>query len=270
MQGRLLPTYNNFYQSHPCMLWKKEFPIAKKLELKHIEFIFDDNSPTHLNPLMNENGIKNIINFSKINRIKIENICADYFMKNPLYETGINFDQNFNTLLMLIKNSHKLGVKNIIIPCVDNSSLNSRKKIKNFLNFLEKFNYILEKYKVFLSLETDLMPKEFKSLINSTHSSWIKVNYDVGNSASLGFNIDEEFNAYGQFISSVHIKDRKLNGPSVFLGRGDVNFFKLLDNLKNIKYIGNFTMQVFRDKNGLSIFRKQLKTLKKILQKLLF
>ena len=36
----------------------------------------------------------------------------------------------------------------------------------------------------------------------------IKVNYDSGNSASLGYDPTDEFAAYGERVGSVHIKDR--------------------------------------------------------------
>ena len=44
-----------------------------------------------------------------------------------------------------------------------------------------------------LALETDLPPKDFANLLNKFDSNHVTVNYDTGNSASLGYNIDEEF-----------------------------------------------------------------------------
>jgi len=44
------------------------------------------------------------------------------------------------------------------------------------------------------------------------------INYDVANSASLGFEIDSEFKNYGKYIYNIHIKDRLKNGKSVRLG----------------------------------------------------
>ena len=47
-------------------------------------------------------------------------------------------------------------------------------------------------------------------------SKIVKVNYDTGNSASLGYDIKEEFAEYGNLISDIHIKDRLVNAGSVF------------------------------------------------------
>ena len=45
-------------------------------------------------------------------------------------------------------------------------------------------------------------------MLNALPHPVIKVNYDSGNSASLGYSVTEEFAAYGNRIGSIHIKDR--------------------------------------------------------------
>ena len=92
------------------------------------------------------------------------------------------------------------------------------------------------------------------------------MNYDIGNSASLGFDINQELNAYGEIISDIHIKDRLLGGNSVFLGEGDANFDQFFQALKRYKYKGPFIMQAYRDDNGLEVFKKQLKWIKPYLK----
>ena len=50
------------------------------------------------------------------------------------------------------------------------------------------------------------LPLEFKRLLNLVPVDRVGVNYDIGNSASLGFPSKEEFAAYGDKITDVHIK----------------------------------------------------------------
>ena len=50
--------------------------------------------------------------------------------------------------------------------------------------------------KTFLSLETDLAPTPFQEPSKELPAA-LRVNYDIGNSASLGFCPKEEFEAYG-------------------------------------------------------------------------
>ena len=88
-------------------------------------------------------------------------------------------------------------------------------------------------------------------------SQRIKVNYDIGNSAALGFNSYEELAAYGDRITDIHIKDRILGGGPVRLGHGNADFIKFFNELKNFNYQGPFIMQAYRDDEGIEIFKKQ-------------
>ena len=101
-----------------------------------------------------------------------------------------------------------------------------------------------------LHLETSLGPAEFAKLLDGVPHSKLKVNYDSGNSASLGYAPAEEFAAYGDRIGSVHIKDRVLNGGTVPLGSGDADFPALFSSLEKIDYRGDFTLQVARGVAG--------------------
>ena len=78
----------------------------------------------------------------------------------------------------------------------------------------------------------------------------LKVNYDSGNSASLGYSPAEEFAAYGERVGSVHVKDRILGGSTVPLGTGNADFEVLSRCLNEIGYAGDFILQVARGTTG--------------------
>tara|TARA_B100001059_G_scaffold12300_1_gene9892 strand:- start:547 stop:1380 length:834 start_codon:yes stop_codon:yes gene_type:complete len=256
MQGRLLPKYQGRYQAHPVDNWKPEFKLAKNKSLDCIEFILDYND-IEKNPLMNEEGIKEIKKEVNNSGVKVLSVCADYFMEAPFHKDNEHeISKSQNILKRLIDSSVMIGIENIIIPCVDQSSLKVQDFEKFILNIKELINYA-EKKSINICLETDLPPKEFKNLIESFPNTNIKVNYDIGNSASLGYNIIEEFQYYGKYISDVHIKDRLLNGGSVELGTGNADFNSLLYELTKINYSGLIILQAYRDDQGLNIFNKQ-------------
>ncbi len=76
------------------------------------------------------------------------------------------------------------------------------------------------------------------------------MNYDSGNSASLGYNVAEELAAYGQRLGSVHIKDRVKGGAIVPLGTGDADLPALFSVLDGLRYEGDFVLQVARGADG--------------------
>ena len=121
---------------------------------------------------------------------------------------------------------------------------------------------IAEEKKIYLSLETDLAPKPFVELLDSFNSDRVTVNYDIGNSAALGYDPVEELNAYGTRITDIHIKDRFLNGGPAILGEGEADFISFFNKLFDLNYKGPFIMQAYRDDEGVEIFKQQLEWIK--------
>ena len=262
MQGRLLPKYKGRYQAHPVGYWKDEFPIVSALGLNSIEFILDYND-AEKNPLLASGGIEEIKNIENLSGVKVRSICADYFMEAPIHSNNVEVvNKSMQVLVQLIKNASLINLSDIVIPCVDQSSLKSKKEIKNFINNIKSICSIAEKANINICLETDLAPLPFANLLDSINSNSVTVNYDIGNSAALGYDPAEEFQAYGYKISDLHIKDRLFGSSSVTLGTGDADFFKIFDLLNKYEYKGIVICQAYRDDEGLEIFKKQYNWLK--------
>ena len=117
-------------------------------------------------------------------------------------------------------------------------------------------------------METDLAPQPFGELLDRLESSRVSVNYDIGNSAALGYSLIEELDTYGDRITDIHIKDRELGGGSVILGEGNANFDLFFNKLREFNYQGPFIMQSYRDEEGIEIFKKQLDWVKPYLSRL--
>jgi L-ribulose-5-phosphate 3-epimerase len=258
MQGRLLPKYNGQYQAHPVDYWQGEFYIAKEIGLDCIEFILDFNQLSS-NPLIKKSGITEIQSIIDQTGVKVKSICADYLMEAPLHSKNILLAESSKaTLVQLIKNSLVLGVTDIVIPCVDKSSLDGKEARDQFTKMLQPVIKVAKNNNVNLSLETDLPPKSFLKLLECLDSSSVTVNYDIGNSAALGYDPVEELNTYGHRITDIHIKDRVFQGGSILLGKGNADFNAFFTKLTEFDYKGPFIMQAYRDEEGVEIFKKQL------------
>ena len=266
MQGRLLPKYKGQFQAHPKNYWQDEFKVASKLGFAHIEFILDLDD--HLeNPLLSCNGLDLIKKKIAKENVKVKSVCADFYMNSPIYVDDNEKEViNFWVLKKLIKNCSILGIKEIVLPLVDNSSIiNSLEKKRNTILFLEKIKNYLAKYNVNICLETDLPPKDFLKLINDLKFQFFKINYDTGNSASMGYDFKEELQTYAKYITNIHIKDRILNGGSVMLGTGSCKFNEFFDYLKKLKFSGIMILQAYRSNDAIASLLPQLTFIKKII-----
>ena len=258
MQGRLLPKLNGRYQAHPTGYWQDEFHLASNFGLDLIEFIVDLDD-IEKNPLMTVEGLKAVNAESDRTNVGVESVCADFLMDAPLHSVDSDISNIAKSYLKrLIDSATRIGVTNIVVPCVDHSALRSSKDIKCLCDALDQMRLLLKDKNISLALETDLNPKSFKQLLQDIDNDQITVNYDIGNSAALGFNPIEEFTSYGDRINNVHIKDRTTNGGSVLLGSGNANFPVVFSELAAMEYSGLLIMQAYRDDEGVRLFNQQL------------
>lgn len=258
MQGRLLPKYKDRYQAHPVGMWQEEFQLAANCGLSSIEFILDFED-FEKNPLIYSGGGRTIANLCRQTGVQVRSICADYFMQSPLIqEDTVLATQAQSVLEHLICTAPTLGVQHIVIPCIENSALTTPAQTELFVQRLKPALRLAERHSVNLALETDLAPAPFAKLLRALNSPRATVNYDIGNSAALGFDVSEELAHYAPQITDIHIKDRVLNGFSVELGTGNAQFPAFFKSLSKVAYEGLFILQAFRDAEGVAILKRQL------------
>ena len=246
MQGRLVPPEGGRFQSFPRAQWRSEFSHAAKVPVDYIEWIYDEYGED-VNPLATEGGLEALRKLCYDSGISLCSICADYFMDRPLIRcTAKELEERLGVLSLILTNGAKIGANRVVIPFVDASAIRDDHDSQAAVEALIAALPLAERTSVELHLETSLPPLEFARLLDRLPSQKIKVNYDSGNSASLGYRPADEFNAYGERIGSVHVKDRKLHGGTVSLGTGDTDFFAVFDGLRKLNYTGDFTLQVAR------------------------
>ncbi len=244
MQGRLTKMSDNKIQSFPHKIWKNEFEEMQNSGFQVLEWIFDDLK----NPLFNKEDSKKICLLAKKFNIEINSVCADYFMKEKLFNvTSLELKKNLDVLKKLIVQCAKNNIKIIEIPLVDSSSLKSKNNMLEFFNNILTVLPLAKKNNMLITLETDLSPKILLAFLKKINHPNIASNYDLGNSTSLGYNLEEEIDTYGDFIANIHLKDRKYLNGTVPLGSGDANFDLFFRLISQTKYRGDFIIQGARE-----------------------
>ena len=266
MQGRLSPRIDGKIQAYPASTWQKEFEIAQEIGYAAIEWIVE--KPIETNALMTDSGKGEIKKVIASTGVRIDYVCADIFMQQPLVRmTEETKSQNKDYLLKILKNAKEVGAIGVEIPFVDNSSIKNDKEKQEFIDAMQDAFKLAKDLDIKISLETDLSPIAFKELLEQIDLDFIQANYDIGNSASLGFDPEEELNAYGQRILNVHVKDRKLGGTTVPLGTGNAKIDLVIQKLQEFGYSGGLTMQAARGVNDVETAKEQLNYVRNLLKK---
>ena len=248
MQGRLSPIVNNQIQCFPIDNWHREFQLANRIKLNLMEWTLD-NDKIYSNPLMNIDGRKKILELSEKNNIEIKSLTGDCFMQKPFWKKTPQQEILKNTFIDICYSCNEIGIRFIVIPLVDEGSINNEKDKSNLISFLLKNISLFRKLSLVILFESDFDPENLFYFIKDLPSDVFGINYDVGNSASLGYKPIKEFDFYGDRILNVHIKDRKYKGNTVPLGEGDADFKTVFSLLKQYNYCGNLILQAARSIN---------------------
>lgn len=244
MQGRLSAPIANKIQSFPVGVWKDEFKEAAACNFRCIEWIFDCYNE---NPLMDDSQISEIKSLSSKYDIKINSVCADYFMEKKIFnESPEAIEKNLSVLRKLIKNCNQAGISVLEIPLVDSSSLSTKEHENEFTKNLNKILPLAKDNGVEIVLETDMRPLQFKAFLERFDST-VFANYDTGNSAALGYDVVEELATLSNKIKNIHLKDRLLHGKTVPLGTGNAKFELFFSNLQKIHFTGDLIIQGARE-----------------------
>ncbi len=256
MQGRLLPKISDIYQCHP-LNWSDEFDLCRSNNLDLIEWIIDSRS-FYKNSIMSTSGRELMLEKIKETNVRVETICADI-----LLEKTINNEKDFSLwediFNQIFYACHSIGAKIIVIPFIEKMSLTNKYLYEFAIKFINEKLDQLKKFNIKLALELDLDPIKIKNLLETIDSDMVGINYDIGNSASMGFDIKEEFECYSSKIIDIHVKDRFLNGGPCLLGTGNANLVQAAFEINKLNFKNPIIFQTFRDQNGKAITFMQIK-----------
>jgi L-ribulose-5-phosphate 3-epimerase len=250
MQGRLLPRYEGRFQAFPARLWREEFTNAQKAGMWCIEWIYEEPHEAD-NPLRTDEGLAQMQAAIAKTGVQVCSICADYYMTRPLVSDAGGVDlPTVDHLRWLMTRAEALDATYIVLPFVDASSLKTQGAQDKLIALLKELGPEAQKLGVELHLETDFPPAVFSRILSSIDHPNVRWNYDIGNSASLGFAANDEFDAQGKYLGSVHIKDRKRGSSTVPLGTGDADVDVSLKRILQTGFDRWFILQVARGEEG--------------------
>jgi len=254
MQGRLLPPVGDHIQAFPGERWREEFATAEKCGLQLIEWIFEGNN-WQSNPVLSDPD--SIISVSKKNGVRVNTLIADFFMDFPLVRASQKeTSERIDVFKNLIDQAGHIGLQYINVPFVDNSEIRNDEDIQGVVSAISAVLPEIEKRSMTLGLETSLGPEEFAKLLQRIDHPAVGVNYDIGNSAAMGYAPDEEMDAYGEKIVTVHVKDRVKGGFTVPLGTGDADFDTVFSRLAQNGFKGPIVLQAARDGDEVSATKR--------------
>lgn len=250
IQGRLSPLVGGKIQAFPWDTWQQEFPAAQMLGLGIMEWTLDYDR-LYQNPLLTPEGQHEIRRLCKTHNLSIPSLTGDCFMQAPFWKAHGNarasLERDFISIALACA---EVAIEMIVVPLVDEGRLENQQHEEALLAFMLAQSDLFRALGIRIIFESDFAPGELARFIGRLPEDVFGLNYDIGNSASLGYKPEEEFAAYGSRIFNVHVKDRVLGGISVPLGTGSADFPTVFRLLREGAYVGHLIMQTARASNG--------------------
>lgn len=246
MQGRLSPMRNGRIQSFPWNHWQQEFQIAARLGFGLMEWTLDQES-LYENPLLTAAGQAAIKDACQRYDLTIQSLTCDCFMQSPFWKVAADERETLQQdFLAVAQACATVGIEMMVVPLVDNGSLKNAEQEDGLVSFLQTLSKWLVGRRLVVVFESDFGPEELARFIGRLDRDCFGINYDIGNSAALGFDPTQEISMYGSRILNVHIKDRLLGGTTVPLGTGNADFDAVFAALAKIGYRGKYILQTAR------------------------
>jgi len=245
MQGRLSSPKDNRIQFFPEN-WEREFELASQAQFDCIEWLYDFHD-ADTNPIATNEGIETIKSLMQHNNVKVNSLCAHCFIEKPLVGASAGKkNESLSLLGWLLSRLKMLGATRLVLPVEDAAHLTDSTEFERQLEWMKHALNLAEENQIEIDMETTLSPFSLAYFLDKLPHPLLKVNYDIGNSAGMGYDIKDEFSAYGHRIGSIHIKDKLLNGPTVALGTGFADFQLLASCLENINFTGDIVLEAAR------------------------
>lgn len=224
--------------------------MAESLGLGLMEWTLDQER-LYQNPLLTPHGQQEIEALCRVHGLAIPSLTGDCFMQAPFWKASGEDEVALKADFIAIAHAcAKVGIKMIVAPLVDNGRLENEQQEETIIAFMRAQADLFRALGLRIIFESDFAPSELARFISRLPADTFGINYDIGNSAALGYAPAQEFAAYGPRIVNVHIKDRLLGGTTVPLGNGNADFHTVFRLLRETGYSGNMIMQTARAKDG--------------------
>jgi hexulose-6-phosphate isomerase len=243
MQGRLSPPIDGKMQTFPWTSWREEFQLAREIGFDLIEWLFDPTGYED-NPLWTGSGLREIQACIRSSGVRVETCCAHYFLAHPFFRVGeAERLRSVTVLEKLIEQSASLGIRTLLLPVLETAEVRTDEERDLLYASLRGPLDRASACGVRLALEMEFPAPRYAELIQKAKHPGLGIYFDTGNITARGYDAVADAGQLASLFLGVHIKDRKVNGPNVLLGTGDVDFPGFFAVLRCSGYTGPIVLE---------------------------
>jgi hexulose-6-phosphate isomerase len=183
--------------------------------------------------------------------VAVSSITGDCFMQAPFWKAhGAARQALLGEFVDVVASAKAVGAGLVVVPLVDNGSVETSAQEASLIDGLVDLVPQMAEAGLRIAFESDLPPTELAAFIGPLPPERFGINFDMGNSAGMGWPPEVEIPLLADRIINVHVKDRLLHGTTVPLGQGNADLPGVFRLLKAAGYEGHFILQTARAADG--------------------
>jgi L-ribulose-5-phosphate 3-epimerase len=132
-----------------------------------------------------------------------------------------------------------IGASIMLVPFFGTAALKSKEQTRLLIDEMKGLSPMAEERGVCLALETSMEAPELVQVVESIDSDCVQVYFDMGNTASRGYDVVQEIMVLGRLIVQVHVKDH----PSKTLGEGGMDLDGVVAALEETGFDGYLVLE---------------------------
>lgn len=180
--------------------------------------------------------------------IDIENIHVPYEDSNLLWSSDeMDREKIIDMSLRWIHDCYKHEVPMIVMHVTEG---HNDKIINDYgLYSFEKILLEAEKYKIKIALENTRQDEFLEKILDNFSSPWLGVCYDSSHANLFSKNITYLLDKYSDRLMAIHLSDNDGQEDRHWLPqKGEIDWNNMMMKLKEIKYKGNLSFEVYPEK----------------------
>lgn len=197
--------------------------------------------PSEKNDFRDPGVCEQFVAKSKATGVPISSIAVGGFNENPFWL----IDDSVQIVSECIDAMVRLKVDNVLLAFFGKAKLVEDEQFKITIERLKKLAPLAEKAGVKLAIESTLDAAGHLRIINGVNSPAVQVFYDPGNMIRFMKDTDEicaDIRKLKGLIACTHAKD------STLLGKGKIDYAKILDTYREVGYFGPLVLEGSIDK----------------------
>ncbi len=231
---------------------KSKLKLASEAGFSGIELNLEETGAFSMET--NLTGVKGVQKLVSSYNLEITSISTSLLWKYPITDNDPEIREIAKTIIRkMLLFAKILAIDTIlIVPGVVDAEVSYDQAYERSKDILRELAEDAKECKVSIAIENVwnkflLSPLEMKGFIEEIQSEYIRVYFDVGNILNYGYP-EQWISILGPLIKKVHVKDFKTEIGNIHgftsLFHGDVNWYKVMQALRTIKYNDYITAEI--------------------------